>query len=55
MVNISRNTSHVCGMMGNKADTMHQAVSRYVQLTRTKESRCYALGYQPIRPDGLYR
>jgi hypothetical protein len=44
MVNISRNTSQVCGMMGNKADATHQAVSRYVQLARTSESRCYASG-----------
>jgi hypothetical protein len=42
MVNISRNTFQLCGMMGNKADAMHQAISRYVQLARTSESRCYA-------------
>jgi hypothetical protein len=56
MVNISRNTSQVCGMMGNKADATHQAasryiqlarqaVSRYVQMDRTSESRCYASGW----------
>jgi hypothetical protein len=28
----------VCGMIGNKADATHQAVSRYVQLARTSES-----------------
>jgi hypothetical protein len=32
MVNISRNTSQVCGTMGNKADATHQAVNRYVQV-----------------------
>jgi hypothetical protein len=55
MVNISRSTSQVCGMMSNKADTMHQAVNRYDQLARTRESRCCALGYEPSRPGGLYR
>jgi hypothetical protein len=44
MVNISRNTSQVCGMMGNKADATHQAVSRYDQLACTSESQCYASG-----------
>jgi hypothetical protein len=38
MVNISRSTSQVYGMMGNKADATHQAVNRYVQLARTSES-----------------
>jgi hypothetical protein len=56
MVNISRNTSQVCGMMGNKADAMHQAMSRYVQLARTSENRCYASGCtqekEPIRSVG---
>jgi hypothetical protein len=45
MVNISRNISQVYGMMGSKADATHQAVSRYVQLARTSESRCYASGW----------
>jgi hypothetical protein len=31
--------------MGNKADAMHQAVSRYIQMARTSESRCYASGW----------
>jgi hypothetical protein len=56
MVNISRNTSRVCGMMGNKADATHQAVSRYVQLACTRESRWYSLGCTqekgPIRSIG---
>jgi hypothetical protein len=55
MVNISRNTSQVCGLMSSKADATHQVVSRYDQLARTRESRCYALGYEPIVPDGPYR
>jgi hypothetical protein len=58
MVNISRNTSQVCGMMGNKADAMHQAVSRYIQMARTSESRCYASGWTqekgPIRSVSPY-
>jgi hypothetical protein len=52
MVNISRNTSQVCGMMGNKADATHHAVSRYIQLARTSESRCYALSYELMLSDG---
>jgi hypothetical protein len=28
-----------------KADATHQAVSRYVQMARTSESRCYASGW----------
>jgi hypothetical protein len=66
MVNISRNVFRVCGMMGNKADAMHQAMSRYVQLAwtsesryvqsaRTSESRCYASGCEPIRSVGPYK
>jgi hypothetical protein len=55
MVNISRNTSQVCGMMGNKADATHQAVSRYVQSARTSESRCYAPDCEPIRSDDPYK
>jgi hypothetical protein len=55
MVNISRSTSHVCGMMSNKADATHQAMNRYDQLARTRESRSYALGYEPTGPDGPYR
>jgi hypothetical protein len=55
MVNISRNTSQVYGMMGNKADATHQAMSRYVQLACTSESRCYASGCEPIRSDGPYK
>jgi hypothetical protein len=55
MVNISRNTFQVCGMIGNKADAMHQAVSRYVQLARTSKSRCYASGCEPIRSVGPYK
>jgi hypothetical protein len=53
MVNISRNTSQVCGMMGNKANATHQAASRYVQMARASECRCYASGCEPIRIDGL--
>jgi hypothetical protein len=56
MVSISRNTFQVCGTMGNKADATHQAVSRYIQLARRNESRCYALGCAqekgPIRSVG---
>jgi hypothetical protein len=55
MFNVSRNTSQVCGMMSNKADATHQAVSQYDQLARTRETRCYALGYELIRPDGPYK
>jgi hypothetical protein len=55
MVNISRSTSQVCGMMNNKADATHQAVNRYDQLAHTRESRCYVLGYEPTGPDGPYR
>jgi hypothetical protein len=50
MVNISRSTSQVCGMMSNKADATHQAMNRYDQLARTRESRRYALGYEPTGP-----
>jgi hypothetical protein len=38
MVNISRNTSQVCGMMGNKANATHQAVSRYIQSAHKKHT-----------------
>jgi hypothetical protein len=55
MVNISRNTSQVCGMMGNKADATHQAVSRYVQLVRTSESQCYASGGEPMHLASPYK
>jgi hypothetical protein len=55
MVNISRSTSQVCGMMSNKADATYQALNRYDQLARTRESRRYALGYEPTGPDDLYR
>jgi hypothetical protein len=55
MVNISRSTSQVCGMMSKKADATHQAVNLYDQLARTRESRRYALGYEPRGPDGPYR
>jgi hypothetical protein len=51
MVNISRSTNQVCGMMSNKADATHQAMNRYDQLSRTRESLCYALGYEPSGPD----
>jgi hypothetical protein len=56
MVNISRNISQVCGLMGNKTDAMHQAMSRYVQLAHTSKSQCYASGCTqgkgPIRSIG---
>jgi hypothetical protein len=55
MVHISKNISQVCGMMGNRADATHQAVSRYVQLTCTSESRCYVLGCELIRSVGPYK
>jgi hypothetical protein len=55
MVNISRSTSQVCGMMSNKVDAMHQAMNRYDQLARTRESRRYALGYELTGPDDPYR
>jgi hypothetical protein len=54
-VNISRSTSQVCGMMSNKADATHQAMNRYDQLARTRESRCCAGGYQPTEPDDSHR
>jgi hypothetical protein len=52
MVSISRSTSQVCGMMSNKADATHQAMNRYDQSAHTRESRCYALGYELTGPDG---
>jgi hypothetical protein len=55
MVNISRNTSQVCGMMANKADATHPAASRYVQMARTSKSLFYALGCEPIRSVGPYK
>jgi hypothetical protein len=55
MVNILRNTSQVCGTMGNKADATHQAVSQYIQLARTRESRCYASSCEPIHSVGPYK
>jgi hypothetical protein len=51
---ISRSTFQVCGMMSNKVDATHQAMNRYNQLARTRESRRYALGYEPIGPDDPY-
>jgi hypothetical protein len=42
-------------MMSNKADATHQAMNRYDQLARTRESRRYALGYEPTGLDDPYR
>jgi hypothetical protein len=55
MVNISRGTSQVCGMMSNKADATHQAMNRYDPLACTRESQRYAVGYEPTGPDDSYR
>jgi hypothetical protein len=51
-VNISKDISQVCGMMGIEADATHQAVSRCIQLARPSESRCYASSCEPMRSDG---
>jgi hypothetical protein len=42
-------------MVSSKADATHQAVNRYDQWARTRESRHCAEGYEPIEPDGSYR
>jgi hypothetical protein len=54
-VNISRSTSRVCGMVSSKAGATHQAVNRYDQLARTRESRRGAEGYEPTEPYDSYR
>jgi hypothetical protein len=54
MVNISRSTSQVCGMVSRKADATHQAINRYDQLAQTRESRRVAEGYEPTKPDDSY-
>jgi hypothetical protein len=45
MVNISRSTSQVCGMISDKADATQEDMSRQDLMTRTGESRCYASGW----------
>jgi hypothetical protein len=42
-------------MVSSKAGVTHQAVNRYDQLARTRESRRGAEGYEPTENDDLYR
>jgi hypothetical protein len=42
-------------MVSSKAGSTHQAVNRYDQLARTRESRRGAERYEPTEPDDSYR
>jgi hypothetical protein len=42
-------------MVSSKASAMHQAVNRYDQLARTRESQRGVEGYEPTKTDDSYR
>jgi hypothetical protein len=42
-------------MVSSKASATHQAINRYDQLARTRESRRVAEGYEPMETDDSYR